>query len=251
MLHHDTLTPDVETASPNYASRFTGPVGRFFLDVQRRHVMHLLGAPPGEGLRILEVGGGHAQLTPALLEAGHEVWVQGSAAACREPLEPLLEAHPDRLHFVAASLFDLPFDDGAFDAVVAVRLLAHVDRHEALLREMARVSRRTIVVDFPPLISANLLEPVLFHLKRRLEGNTRPFFSYRARDLQAPLRAAGFTRFKTSKQFFLPMVVHRKAEAPRLSSRLEEACRRLGLTRLLGAPALLAAERTLNPTAEV
>lgn len=243
MLHHDTTTPDVETASADYATRFAGPIGRYFLEVQQRHVLNLLNAGPDQPLRILDVGGGHGQLTAALLDAGHEVWVQGSAAACRTPLEPLMKDYRGRLRFVTASLFELPFPDRAFDAVIAVRLLAHIEAYQALLAEMARVSGRTIVIDFPPVLSANLAEPVLFRLKRRLEGNTRPFFSYRAKQLQGPLAAAGFERFRTVRQFFLPMVLHRKARRPGLSARLERAFAASGLTGLLGAPALLAAER--------
>ena len=38
-------------------------------------------------------------------------------------------------------------------------------------------------------------------MKRRVEGNTRPYFSYDVRQLYPPLRAAGFGRFRVAKQF--------------------------------------------------
>jgi hypothetical protein len=57
------------------------------------------------------------------------------------------------------------------------------------------------------------------------------------------LRAAGFGRFHVRKQFALPMVVHRKAASPGFSKAIETACRWAGLTRLLGAPSVLLAER--------
>ena len=93
-LPHDTTTPDVETASDDYASRFSGATGRYFLAVQERTVSDLLGSPGPR--RILEVGGGHAQLAPGLLAAGHEVWVQGSAASCAKRLAPLFARCPGR-----------------------------------------------------------------------------------------------------------------------------------------------------------
>jgi SAM-dependent methyltransferase len=240
-LPHNTITPDVETASDDYATRFSGPIGRYFLAVQERMVRDFLDSSrPG---RVLEVGGGHAQLVPALLEAGHEVWVQGSAPVCARRLAPLFARYPGRLRFVASSLWSLPFADRAFDAVIAVRLLAHVEQFEPLLQEMARVSSGRVIVDFPPVFSANLVQPLLFGMKRRVEGNTRPYFSYDSRQLYPPLRAAGFGRFQVAKQFALPMVIHRKAASPAFSAAVETACRWSGLTRLFGSPSVLLAER--------
>jgi SAM-dependent methyltransferase len=244
-LPHDISTPDVETASDDYASRFSGATGRYFLAVQERTISDLLGSPGPR--RILEVGGGHAQLAPGLLEAGHEVWVQGSAPSCAKRLAPLFARYPGRLRFVVSNLWSLPFPDRAFDAVIAVRLLAHVAQFEPLLREMARVSDGRVIVDFPPVFSANLWQPLLFGIKRRVEGNTRPFFCYDVRQLYPPLRAAGFGRFRVEKQFTLPMVIHRKALSPAFSAAIETACRRAGLTRLLGAPAVLLTERLPDP----
>jgi SAM-dependent methyltransferase len=241
-LPHDTTTPDVVTASEEYAGRFSGAIGRYFLAVQERIITDFLDSPGPR--RVLEVGGGHAQLAPALLEAGHEVWVQGSTQSCAERLAPLFARYPGRLRFVVSSLWSLPFPDRAFDAVIAVRLLAHVEQFEALLREMGRVSDGRVIVDFPPVFSANLWQPLLFGIKRRVEGNTRPFFCYDARQLYPALRAAGFGRFHVRKQFALPMVVHRKAASPGFSKAIETACRWAGLTRLLGAPSVLLAERS-------
>jgi SAM-dependent methyltransferase len=246
-LPHDTTTPDVETSSDDYASRFSGAIGDYFLAVQARTITDLLGSLGP--CRILEVGGGHAQLAPRLLEAGHEVWVQGSAPSCAKRLAPLVARYPGRLRFVVSSIWSLPFPDRAFDAVIAVRLLAHVEEFEPLLREMARLSDGKLIVDFPPVLSANLWQPLLFGVKRRIEGNTRPFFCYQARQLCSPLQAAGFGRFRVAKQFTLPMVIHRNAASPRFSVAIESACRRAGLTRVFGAPAVLLAERLYDPIA--
>jgi hypothetical protein len=80
-------------------------------------------------------------------------------------------------------------------------------------------------------------------MKRRAEGNTRPYFSYDVRQLYPPLRAAGFGRFRVAKQFTVPMVIHRKAASPSFSEAVETACRWSGLTRLFGSPSVLLAER--------
>lgn len=242
-LPHDTSTPDIETSSDGYATRFAGPVGRFLLARQQSAIEHVLGRAPTGPASALDVGGGHGQLTKFLLARGYDVSVQGSAPVCA--LRPLAEAADagKRVHFACANLRRLPFADRTFDLVVAIRLVAHVEDLDNVLGEMARVTRGRIVLDFAPLFSVNLLEPLLFALKRRLEGNTRPFFCHTAGHLRGILRAHGFEAFRIRRQFFLPMVVHRKLKRPELSARLENLFERLGLTALLGAPVILLAER--------
>lgn len=241
MLHHDTETPDVETASDDYASRFAGPVGTYFLDAQRRALETLVGERLRPGTRVLEIGGGHAQLTEFLLARGCDVCVQGSAAVCALKVRPLEARYPGRARFVASRLWDLPFPDRSFDLVIAVRVLAHVERWRELLAEMTRVARGPVVVDYAPVVSGNLLEPLLFKAKRKAEGNTRPFFCYRSRDLRSAFSSLGLGQIHERKQFFIPMVVHRSLRRPAVSAALERGFAATGLTRLLGAPSLLAA----------
>jgi SAM-dependent methyltransferase len=243
MLEHDTTTPDIETASEAYAQRFSGPAGIFLLDVQAKTVRRLLEAVPAAA-RVLEVGGGHAQLTPILLELGFDVWVQGSSPVCSRRLRPLI-ARPEycgRLHFVASNLWALPFRDMSFDLVLGVRLLAHVERWQELLAEMARVCRHRLLLDYPPIIGANAFERWMFRFKRHIEGNTRPYFCYSFGELSRALCSLGFERLSLEKQFFVPIVVHRALARQGLSRALERGSRTLGLTRLFGGPVLLLAE---------
>lgn len=231
--------PDIESASERYAQRFSGETGRYFLEVQERAVIALLGPRPR---RILEVGGAHAQLTGAFLRAGHEVCVHSSDPSCFERLRPLRQAYPQHLSFACSSFFELPFPDKGFDAVVCIRLMAHVPEWQRLLAELCRVSRN-VIIDYPPLRSFNVLYPLLFGLKQRLEQKTtRSFLRFRFRDLSSFLRRQGFGVSGTSREFFLPMGLHRALRWAWLSRTLEAACAGLGLTALLGSPALLAAE---------
>ena len=246
VLKHDITTPDIETSSAGYAGRFAGPVGAYLLDVQAEAADRLLSKVDFQGRRALDVGGGHAQLTRLLLAQGFDVWVHGSAASCAERLAPLTAEARGRLHFVTSSLWALPFDDRTFDLVLGIRLLAHVERWQALLAEMARVCRQCLLVEYAPIMSANILEPWLFSLKRRIEGNTRPFFCYSLRQVAPELRRQGFVELAEQKQFLIPLVVHRALKRPGLSRRIETWNRGLGLTRRLGGPALLLAQR---PTA--
>ncbi len=239
-LEHDTTTPDVETSSDDYARRFAGPVGKYFLDVQARAVTRLLGQVADAPARILEVGGGHGQLTGVLTDAGHSVVVQGSRPVCANRLR---RATGPVTPFAVSSLWSLPFADRSFDAVIAVRVLAHVEMWEELIGEMTRVARQAIIVDYPSLLSANLLTPVLFRIKRRIEGNTRPYFCYTTRSIAGCIRRCGFEPATVYKQFALPMGLHRVLSRPRFADAVESACRSVGLTACLGSPALMLARR--------
>lgn len=226
--------PDVETASEGYARRFAGEVGRFFLDVQAEKVLELL--TPWPGALVLEVGGGHAQLAGPLAERGYKVTVTGSAAVCRERLGR-------GFAFEVCDADRLPFPDRSFDAVVAVRLLTHLERWREALAEMCRVARHTVIVDYPDTRSFNRLYGALFAWKKAFEGNTREFRCFRPGEVIAECARHGFGRPAVRRQLFVPMVVHRAVGRAGFSRRIERASGLLGLTRALGSPVVLRIER--------
>ncbi len=82
-------TADIETASDDYAARFSGAVGSYFLQVQSRLTLDLLEDLPRAS--VLDVGGGHAQLTRPLIDNGYTVTVTGSADICRTRLDRCCE----------------------------------------------------------------------------------------------------------------------------------------------------------------
>lgn len=236
-------TADVETSSEEYARRFDGAVGSYFLKTQETIALRLLA--PWPQARVLDVGGGHAQLAPPLVARGHAVTVVGSRAVCRERLDRMLPAEAFEFH--ACDLLDLPFPDRSFDAVLAFRLLAHVPRWRELLAELARVAGRAVIVDFSDTRSFNALYGPLFPWKKRMEGNTRTFLTFRPGEVRAELARHGFGRPVEARQLFVPMVVHRalgKALGTAAPSRaLEAVSSGLGLTRMLGSPVILRVER--------
>jgi SAM-dependent methyltransferase len=232
-------TPDVETSSEGYARRFAGPVGAFFLAVQARATLELLA--PWPRARILDVGGGHGQVTGPLLEAGHEVTVYGSAGACGEGLRKWTES--GRVPFRAGDLLHVPWPDRAFDVVISYRLLAHFGLWSALLAELCRLARYAVLVDYPTARSANAAASAFFGLKKGVEGDTRPFTVFRDAQVEEALAASGFRPTGRRAEFFFPMALHRALGSARLARALEGAAAGLGLTRTLGSPVILRGER--------
>jgi SAM-dependent methyltransferase len=232
-------TADIETSSEGYARRFSGPVGEYFLGVQAAAVLRLLA--PWPGARVLDVGGGHAQLAPSLVAHGHRVTVVGSDEVCRERLDRALPS--GSFEFRAADLLGLPFPDRSFDAVLAFRLLAHVERWPELVGELCRVADRALLVDYSDTRSFNALYGPLFDWKRRIEGNTRTFITFRPGEVIAECARHGLGRPAVEREFFVPMVVHRALGRAGLSRAVEKASAALGLTRALGSPVILRVER--------
>jgi ubiquinone/menaquinone biosynthesis C-methylase UbiE len=231
--------PDVETASEDYARRFAGEVGRYFLDVQAETVLDLL--TPWPRARVLEVGGGHAQLAGSLIGRDFQVTVTGSEEACRERLDRNLP--PGSFEFQVCEAASLPFPDRSFDAVLAVRLLTHLEGWRETLTEMCRVAGKAVIVDYPDTRSFNRLYSPFFAWKKAVEGNTRTFHCFSPREVIDECARHGFGRPVVRRQFFVPMVVHRAAGQAGVSRVLERASRVLGLTRAFGSPVLLRVER--------
>ena len=232
-------TPDIETSSAEYASRFAGRAGRYFLDVQDRTVTEALaGLTPGTAL---DVGGGHGQLVDPLSRLGWRVTVHGTAPVCERNLR---ELHGKlNSEFVQGRLFALPVADKSFDIVIAVRLLAHVPDWQRLLAELCRVARHAVVVDYPSKSGLNALTPLLFGLKKSYEGNTRTYLSFTHSELRAEFARHGFESRRVVKQFFLPMVAHRLGKGSAPLRWAEGFCRASGLTALAGSPVILRMDR--------
>lgn len=230
-------TPDIETASESYARRFAGAAGRYLLAEQEAAIRGVLG--DWRGGTVLDVGGGHGQLTPLLRSLTPDVVVFGSD---ERGLARVRRDFPD-CATAAGDLLALPFAPRSFDVVVAVRLLPHVRNWQRLLAELCRVARSTVVVDYPRTTGFNRLTPILFPLKKRLEGNTRHYRNFRDAELDEVLRGCGFEASRRRAQFLLPMVMHRRINGFAPLRALEHAAKVLRITDAYGSPVVLRADR--------
>ena len=190
-----------------------------------------------KGASVLDVGGGHGQLTLPLCRDGWRVTVLGSDETCRHRIQSAVDA--GACQFVVGNVIALPFPDKSFDLVLCFRLLTHCECWPELVRELCSVARKSVIVDYPTGQSLNDIAPALFGAKKKLEKNTRAWALFRHRQLLDEFAKNGFVPAETKKQFFLPMVMHRMLKSRALSAGLEAVCRALGLTRLWGSPVIV------------
>lgn len=233
--------PDRVSSTDDYANRFRGRAGAYLLGVQTRGLLELI-EPMGTGLRILDVGGGHAQSAVPLARAGHKVTILSS--------RPEFEARARReceglgVEFRTGPLDAPPVEPGAYDVVVALRMVMHMPDWRAFIAGVSRIAGRAVLVDYPSWRSSNALEPLLFELKRRIEGGgTRRYGMYWPRSIHEAFAHNGFGALRSWPQCALPLVVHRALNAPAVTGTAENVLRRLGATRLLGSPVLVLARR--------
>jgi ubiquinone/menaquinone biosynthesis C-methylase UbiE len=185
----------------------------------------------------MSVGGGHGQLTTALIRHGFRVTVLGSAAVCQLRIKKFVAEK--RCSFIVGNILDLPFPKQAFDIAVSYRLLSHVNRWNQFVSELSRVAKTAVIVDYPAICSMNCVTPFIFPLKKCLEGNTRPFTCFTEAVLLEAFKLNRFARAECYPEFFLPLALHRVLKMPRFSSLAEEICRLSGMTSLFGSPVIL------------
>ena len=232
-------TPDIETSSDSYAQRFSGAAGEYLLSMQQQKVGDALSARFGN--TVLDVGGGHGQLAPDLVESGHDVTVLGSSNDCYKRVRQGKGGEDVKL--VTGDLLNLPFPDNSFDLVISVRLISHIEHWPRLVREFCRVARTAIVIDYPSTSGINALTPLLFKVKRGIEQNTRTYKSFSRKELSEEFRRNDFCVSGLYPQFLLPMVIHRVMKGALWLRAVEKFCATFGLTRIFGSPVILRADR--------
>jgi len=131
------------------AVRFETRHARRSTERKWRAIQRALPIELGSGARVLDMPCGRGRFTARWLASGVQLV---SADLSRAMLDELVRSVADpkqRNVLVQCEAERLPFADEVFDVVASIRFLFHVppELRPAILREMARVSRRYVVVD--------------------------------------------------------------------------------------------------------
>lgn len=113
-------------------------IGVNYAELRRpdRRIARMIESALGSALTVLNVGAGTGSYEPT----------DRSLIAVEPSLEMIRKRSPEAAQVIQAFADNLPFDDGRFDASMAILTLHHWPDKEAGLREMRRVTRGPIVL---------------------------------------------------------------------------------------------------------
>lgn len=184
---------------------------------------HLRSLRGREGIRLLDVGTGNAEVLRDLLGWGHAgggrrwwgVGVDVNAGALRAAASGARPGACD-LRLVRGDGLGLPFEAGAFHASIATLALHHLSDGDAatMVAEMARVSRELVVVSdlersVPSWLGARILAATRWRNDRitRHDGPLSVLRSFTRDELEAIGRRAGLEELRVRRHFPFRLVL--------------------------------------------
>jgi ubiquinone/menaquinone biosynthesis C-methylase UbiE len=159
-MDHEWRLCDYEGSS--YRTDFWEGQGREYEDLVERVALRRLLPPTGR--RLIDIGAGFGRLSDFYDGYGQIVLLDYSRSLLRQAQARL--GRDDRVVYVTASAYGMPFADDAFDTAMMVRVMHHVENVPALLNEVARIlaGQGTYVLEFA---SKRHLKAILRYALRR------------------------------------------------------------------------------------
>ncbi|MFV1857920.1 MAG: class I SAM-dependent methyltransferase [Anaerolineales bacterium] len=218
------------------AGHYGGDFGNYIHDQEVETFSSLVTS----GTRLLDLGSGTGKLALALAGEFDTVVCADSSFEMLSVLKrKALEEGID----VACVLTDaqqLCFRRDAFDSLVSSRVLMHLEDWRLGVSELSRVTRE-VVLDFPPLLSFAGLSLILRGAIARLGVISREPRAISLTGIRLELERHDRVANEWRKAYFFPISLHRRLNRSAVTRRIEEPFRRLGITRLFGAPVTLRA----------
>jgi SAM-dependent methyltransferase len=221
--------------------RFSGPIGRLIAETQEQVIASFLA--PVAHRAVLDVGTGTGRAAIALAARGARVTGVDASAEMLAVAERRSREAGVEVTFLRGDAHGLAFGDRSFDAVICLRVLMHTPVWRQSLGELCRVARDRVVFDYPALLSAAALQAAARYAVHAAGGRVEAYRVFAARAVDAALAAQGFRVIDRHRQFVLPIALHKRLNSAAATGHLEGALSRVGLTRLLGSPVTLVAER--------
>jgi ubiquinone/menaquinone biosynthesis C-methylase UbiE/uncharacterized membrane protein YbhN (UPF0104 family) len=224
-----TVQSHFDDLAPAYAAQLS-PLARERVVSRKAALMHQYLATHGinSGARLLDAGCGQGWYVRAMAEHGYRVTgldlAPGQLAAARRELT---QGNASTEPLAAASVLQLPFQNGSFDAAFAVNVLHHVGgtaSHNAALAEIARVVRPGGFVFVHEINTVNplfrLYMSYIFPLWRRIDEGTESWLDPRRPPLHRSLVLLRVHCY-TFLPDFTPAMLYRVANS--LEARLEQS----------------------------
>ena len=236
-----TAYADTRMAETFEQARFSGPVGRLLADTQEQLLAGFLA--PLDGRSVLDVGTGTGRAAIALARRGARVTGLDASGEMLAVAARRAEEQSVHVEFVEGDAHALAFPDGAFDAVICLRVLMHTPDWRRSLGELCRVARRHVVLDYPALASAAAAQSVARRVGHRFGARVEAYRVLPDRAIDRALARHGFRAVQRHRQFVLPIAFHKAVGSAAVTARVEGALAAVGLRRLFGSPVTILAER--------
>ena len=221
--------------------RFSGPIGRLIAETQEQVITAFL--DPLAGRTVLDVGTGTGRGAIALARRGAIVTGVDASAEMLDVARRRAAESGVEVTFSREDAHRLPFDERAFDAVICLRVLMHTPDWRRSLSELCRVANSRVVFDYPAMASAALLESVARRVAHAGGARVEAYRVFADASVREVLVAGGYRVADMHRQFVLPIALHKAVNSAAATRRIEGVLGRLGLTRLLGSPVTVVAER--------
>lgn len=130
---------DFAAVGTGYAAYSNGGRGRLRHDITARRVLTELGERPA---RVLDVGCGDGEMVLRLAAAGHYVTGMEKSPGMLEAAAKRITADPgiaERVTLSEGDIYNLPFDDASFDAVVCHGVVMYLPDSAAPVAHLARL----------------------------------------------------------------------------------------------------------------
>jgi SAM-dependent methyltransferase len=232
---------DVDVAEGFDALRFGGPIGALVAEEEARVITAFVGDVAGAS--VLDVGTGTARAALAIASRGARVTGIDYSREMLRVGQTRNAGGSAAVSLLRGDARHLPFPDRRFDVTVSVRLLMHMPDWRGTLAELCRVTRRRLVIDYPARRSAAAFQSAARRVLHSAGRATEPYRVFGDGAIDAACRAAGFRVRDRHRHFVLPIALHKTVAVRRFTSGSEGALRTLGVTRLIGSPVTVVAER--------